>query len=145
MSLIGRLKFSMILSVIPALAITGCGGPAGPAVYPVSGVVLRNGQPLPDVNVEFMPEKGRPSAATTDEDGKFVLEYIEGTQGALAGNHKIRVMEQFMGSTADGPSPARAYIPPEPKSYDLPKPAQVNATKNMFTIDVTAGTATPSS
>lgn len=134
------------LMATSVLAVAGCGGPEGPLVYPVAGVVLRDGAPLANANVEFLPDKGRPSAATTDKDGKFVLEYIQGKRGALKGSHKIRIVEKFMGASADGASTVDpATPPPEPKSYDLPTPAQVNATTNKFTIDVTAGTATSSS
>lgn len=127
-------------------AVIGCGGANGPAVYPVTGVILRDGQPLADANVEFLPDKGRPSAGSTDKDGKFVLEYIKGTRGALKGSHKIRVVERFQGANPENPVSANPSSPPaEPKSYDLPQPAQVNATTNKFVIDVTAGTATSSS
>jgi hypothetical protein len=128
------------------LAVIGCGGAEGPAVYPVTGVILRDGQPLADANVEFLPDNGRPSAGSTDKDGKFVLEYIKGTRGALKGSHKIRVVERFQGANPESPAAFDPNNPPaEPKSYDLPQPAQINATTNKFVIDVTAGTAISSS
>lgn len=146
MSLMTRWNFKWTLTVFGLITVVGCSKAEGPAVYPVTGVVLRDGAPLADVNVEFLPEKGRPSAATTDKEGKFVLEYIQGTRGAVKGAHKIRVMEKFQGGTADGAAfDAPAAAPAEPKTYDLPQPAQVNATKNSFVIDVTAGTANASS
>jgi hypothetical protein len=144
MYLMRRLTSTWSLLALSMLVIPGCGGREGPAVYPVSGIILRDGVPLPDVNVEFMPDKGRPSAATTDEDGNFVLEYVAGTQGAIQGSHKIRVMEQFLGASADGTSAPRKSVPSEPKSYELPQPVQVDATANKFTIDVIKSTATPS-
>lgn len=147
MSLITQWNLKSVFVAAGLTAIVGCSKAEGPAVYPVTGVVLRDGVPLADVNVEFLPDKGRPSAATTDKEGKFVLEYIQGTRGAVKGTHKIRVMEKFQGATADGgvfDAPAAAP-PAEPKTYELPQPAQVNATKNSFVIDVTAGTANASS
>lgn len=146
MSLINRLKFQWQLAAVGLVVIVGCSKAEGPAVYPVTGVVVRDGVPMADVNVEFLPDKGRPSAATTDKEGKFVLEYIQGTRGAVKGAHKIRVVEKFQGATADGAAfDAPAAPPAEPKTYELPQPAQVNATKNSFVIDVTAGTANASS
>jgi len=146
MSLNKRLSFMGRLAAIGLVAVVGCSKAEGPAVYPVTGVVLRDGAPLADVNVEFLPAGGRPSAATTDKEGKFVLEYIQGTRGAVKGSHKIRVMEKFQGATADGAVFDTPAAPPaEPKTYELPQPAQVNATKNSFVIDVTAGTASTSS
>lgn len=127
-------------------AMIGCGGAEGPAVYPVTGVILRDGEPLANANVEFLPEKGRPSTASTDKEGKFALEYVKGTRGALKGNHKIRIVEVFQGANPESPTPFDPNNPPpEPKSYDLPQPVQVNTSKNHFFIDVTAGTATSSS
>lgn len=142
MSLIYRIGFWGPIAAITC-AVAGCGGQTGPAIYPVSGVVLRDGAPLADANIEFMPDKGRPSAGTTDGNGKFVLEYIQGQRGALKGPHKVRVVERFQGARADAAGPAAPIAPQEPKSYDLTQPAQVNATANKFVIDVTAGTATP--
>jgi hypothetical protein len=134
------------LPTICLFAVIGCGGAEDPAVYPVTGVILRDGQPLVDANVEFLPDKGRPSAGSTDKEGKFVLEYIKGTRGALKGSHKIRVVERFQGANPESPTTFDPNNPPaEPKSYDLPQPAQVNASSNKFVIDVTAGTATSSS
>lgn len=124
---------------------TGCGGvPAGPQVYPVTGVVLRDGTPLADANVEFLPQRGRPSAGTTDREGKFVLEYMRGSRGALPGPHKIRIVERFKGAMADSGT-AISPVPPEPKSYELKTPAEVTTKKNSFVIDLTAGTASSSS
>ena len=132
------------LTAVSLLAVIGCGGGTDiPAVYPVTGVILRDGVPLADVNVDFLPDNGRPSSGSTDKDGKFVLEYLKGTRGALKGSHKIRVEERFQG--ADPNAPPMAVPPPEPKTYNLPQPVQVNATTNKFVIDVTAGTATSSS
>jgi hypothetical protein len=145
-----KLGFRLIagspLAAACLFAVMGCGGAEGPAVYPVTGVILRDGVPLADANVEFLPDKGRPSSGSTDKDGKFVLEYFKGTRGALKGAHKIRVVERFQGANPESPATvAPSGPPPEPKSYDLPQPAQVNASKNKFVIDVSAGTATSSS
>lgn len=134
------------LGAVVSLTLVGCGGSDGPAVYPVTGVVLRSGAPLANASIEFLPEKGRPSAAITDKDGKFVLEYMQGRRGALKGMHKIRVIEKFAGADPEGPVMAdQSSPPPEPMTYDLPAPAQVDTKSNAFTIDVTAGTATSSS
>jgi hypothetical protein len=129
------------------LSVVGCGGGADvPAVFPVTGVILRDGAPLANANVEFLPDNGRPSSGSTDKDGKFVLEYLQGARGALKGSHKIRVAERFQGANPESPSTFDPNNPPpEPKSYNLPQPVQVNATTNKFVIDVTAGTATSSS
>ncbi|MES2789335.1 MAG: hypothetical protein V4719_06915 [Planctomycetota bacterium] len=130
------------IAAVGIVAIAGCGGPTGPKVYPVSGVVLRNGVPLVDVSVQFRPESGRPSTAATDSSGKFVLEYEQGKRGALKGSHTVLVDEKFQGGTADGVTPTRAVSRTEPKSYRLSTPVQVKEESNSFKIDVTAGTVT---
>jgi hypothetical protein len=142
-----HLRIVWCVVAVGLLAGAGCGGADGiPKVYPVSGVVTRNGTPLADANVEFMPEKGRPSSATTDQDGKFVLEYQAKVPGALPGTHQVVIEERFQGASADGPAAPRtpAAIPREPQTYRLPQPLHVEENDNSFTIDVSAGTATAS-
>ena len=63
----------------------------GPAIAPVAGVVTRDGEPLVDAVVEFQPDHGAPSYATTASDGAYELEYRSGRMGALLGHHTVRV------------------------------------------------------
>ena len=62
-------------------------------VYPVSGQVLANGQPLVGATVQFLPQQeSLPSAvASTDEQGRFQLMTYEQGDGAVAGKHRITV------------------------------------------------------
>ncbi|MDB5336810.1 MAG: hypothetical protein JWN70_2429 [Planctomycetaceae bacterium] len=142
-----RSKIVWCVVAVGLLAGAGCGGGDGiPQVYPVSGVVTRNGTPLANANVEFIPAKGRPSSATTDQDGNFVLEYQAKVPGALPGEHLVVVAERFQGASADGPAAPRtpAAMPREPQTYRLSKPLHVEENENSFQIDVSAGTATAS-
>lgn len=75
---------------ILALVIAACSNQR-PDVVPVSGVVLRKGQPVPRIVVSFFPEKGRTSWGETDAAGKFVLHYTKDQDGARLGKHRVMV------------------------------------------------------
>ncbi len=75
-----------------ALSAVSCGGD-GPKLYPVTGKVLFNGQPVEGASVVFVPDGGgdlRPSG-TTDEDGSFSLSTYPHGEGAPAGNYVVLV------------------------------------------------------
>src|SRR5262249_38277028 len=51
------------------------------------------GTPVTNASIRFMPESGgRPSAAETDEEGRFTLSYDHNHDGALVGKHKVWVI-----------------------------------------------------
>lgn len=82
------LGFASILSL---LMISGCAS-SGPEIAYVEGRVTMDGKPLADATVVFVPENGRPSGATTDEDGHYVLNFAQGRKGAIPGNSSVRIM-----------------------------------------------------
>lgn len=69
----------------------GC-GPSGPTVVPVSGVLTRGGQPVPNLEIFFMPTQGRNSVGHADEQGRFSMQYTADQDGALVGTHKVFVV-----------------------------------------------------
>ena len=74
------------------LAFTGC-GQSGPELAPVSGRVTLDGNPVADADVMFQPEEKRsPSVGRTDKDGRYVIAYKRGVEGALVGKHTVRIM-----------------------------------------------------
>jgi hypothetical protein len=92
-----RIAGLTILSAV-ALGLTSCD--AGPALYPVSGIVrFSDGQPVPNGLVEFSPERDGPAArGKIESDGTFIL--TTGTRpGAVTGTHRVIVMQVFL---ADG-------------------------------------------
>lgn len=104
------------------LALAGCSSkPADqPPLGRVRGTIKMDGQPLPGVDVVFVPDKGRPSEATTDKSGRYDLSYIGSTKGAKLGPHKvlIRPAEISPGDVpADGSKPA-APRPVVPAKYN---------------------------
>jgi hypothetical protein len=75
-----------------ALLLLGCGGNGDrPKLGLVSGKVTLNGQPLKNVEISFIPEKGRPSYGQTDGEGNYNLDYIRNIKGAKIGKHTIHV------------------------------------------------------
>jgi hypothetical protein len=68
-------------------AAAGCDG--GPKIVKVSGVATHQGKPMPNLRLNFQPEKGRPSWGDTDENGRFTLEYDAQNKGALVGKHTV--------------------------------------------------------
>ncbi|HEX4612202.1 MAG TPA: carboxypeptidase-like regulatory domain-containing protein [Urbifossiella sp.] len=118
-----------------AVAIAGCGGPAVPAPTPVEGVVLLNGQPLPNAQVMFTPTApglpaGAVASATTDDAGRFVLT-TGGKTGAVPGEHLVTV--------AEGPVPEELR-----GEQDQEKAAKARAGLKNRPIPPRYGTATKS-
>jgi len=88
-----------------AIAFAGCGGgPKGPQLAPVSGVVTLDGQPLPDAHIVFQPsgEKASPSIADTGTDGTFQLAFNRASTGALPGSHTVRITTARIATADDG-------------------------------------------
>ncbi len=50
-----------------------------------------DGKPLPRAFVVFIPTGGRPAAAETDANGKYVLEFSAGRKGAIPGKNRIEI------------------------------------------------------
>ena len=79
-------------------AIAGCGR-GGPEVVEIEGTVTYKGEPVPDLRIYFMPTSGRGSWGTSDEQGRFVLDYDYDHDGALVGRHTIWLVD--MGQNID--------------------------------------------
>lgn len=69
----GRLAWQGII-----LVACSCARPAGPATFPVTGVVTRQGRPVEGATVSFEPVAGSEndlsSQAVTDAEGRFSLQ-----------------------------------------------------------------------
>jgi len=84
-----------LLAVVAApvlVSVLGCGG--GPSVVEVSGTVTRGGVPVPDLVVNFEPDKGRPSWGFTDPQGRYTLHYTKDQDGVEVGHHRVYVNYQ---------------------------------------------------
>src|SRR5262245_59643767 len=90
-----RLSALAFVGALLALGLTGCGD-GRIKVYPASGQVLYNGEPLKGVDIAFHPldpksNTGYPPHATTDENGKFTLTTFLKDDGAPAGEFQVAV------------------------------------------------------
>ena len=100
---------SGLLLAACTLFVAGCGGAAdAPDLGQVVGTVTLDGQPLPGAIIQFSPQEGRPSTATTDEAGYYELKYSQDEAGAKVGPHTVSI-STFSYSTPDVPEklPAR--------------------------------------
>ncbi|WP_166819971.1 transthyretin-like family protein [Thalassoroseus pseudoceratinae] len=129
-----------LLMTWSTLTFLGCGGGASdqPEVVDVTGTVMQGGTPVVGALVEFIPENGRPSQATTNEQGEFTLNYLDGVDGAIAGTHKVRINPNPIDSSAaGGGEEAPAAAPPEPILFNNPDPVEVQPDgENTFTFDI---------
>lgn len=97
-------------SVTPRLALfallltgisSGCGGDG---LYPIEGLVLLDGAPLPGAIVTCQPQgSGQPAFATTSSDGHFKVSTPAG-KGAIPGEYKLSI-SKVTGRKAEGPPP----------------------------------------
>ena len=72
------------------LSANGCGG--GEMLVNVTGKVTRNGKAVPNLGINFVPEKGFTSHGLSDADGHYSLLYRPtGKEGAVVGVHKVWV------------------------------------------------------
>lgn len=72
------------------LTFAGCGS-RGPKIVKIYGTVTRGGQPVKDLTIHFVPEKGRPSWGFTDPEGRYTLHYNPKIDGAVVGKHRVYV------------------------------------------------------
>jgi hypothetical protein len=107
--------FVPVAAVVAIVAFVGCGGDNGPVLYPVSGTVTVDGQPLEKAGVAFQPDESKGNklglfpAGTTDASGKYEL-MTAAKNGAPAGHYKIVVIPYSPPPTG-GAVPKAAAIP----------------------------------
>lgn len=90
-----------LIALLIPLSIAGCGG--GLEQFPVAkvtGKVLCDGKPVPDVRIVFGPiagdrkdhQSGKSAFGVADEDGAFELSTYGDLDGAVVGKHRVIVM-----------------------------------------------------
>ena len=103
--MIGFIKTRALPGII-AVALLGYGyiwwmnyeAYTGLPLVDVTGAVTKGGQPAAGVSLTFIPtikdsqeDKRTMASGTTDKDGKFVLQYVAGHEGAPVGEYDIQV------------------------------------------------------
>lgn len=103
------------LVVVGALVLmsTGC-GQGDPDLYKVSGTLTHNGQPIPSMEVAFLPEDTstkRESFGVTDSEGHFVMK-MSSREGVAPGKHTIYVRDPaaIHGATTSDDSAYQAVL-----------------------------------
>jgi hypothetical protein len=101
------------------LPICGCSGTSGPEMGEVSGTVKLDGQPLANASVRFTPESGAPSIGITDEQGYYELQYSSSRNGAVAGQHVVRISTHRHAGEDDDGNKTPAVPEKVPTAYNL--------------------------
>lgn len=71
--------------------LSGCGGGRSD-LGQVQGVVLLDGQALPDATVVFQPDAAGPASfGRTNAEGRYTMLYDHGTRGAVIGMHTVKI------------------------------------------------------
>lgn len=121
----------LMLIVGISLFAPGCRGSGegdSPPLGRVSGHVRLDGKPLEGATLTFNPVVGgRGSSGVTDSSGAYVLDYSYDQQGAILGEHRVRINSvSFAGEGAADPL----------------LPAEYNSdTQLRFTVPVGGGVA----
>jgi hypothetical protein len=117
----------------------GCGRTNGPPLGTVTGTVTLNGEPVPGVNVIFIPEnKGSPSYGGTDEDGVYRLMFNRNRAGAELGKHNV-LIESPQPETDDSGNPITSTVTvPIPQKYQQQGvlSAEVDPGRNEFDFEL---------
>jgi hypothetical protein len=81
-----------------AMLLAGCGS-GRPALVPVEGTVILDGEPVEGAIVAFQmidppPDYRRPSSAITDAAGKFRVQTYQAGDGLPRGRYKVVIVKQ---------------------------------------------------
>jgi hypothetical protein len=127
------LKRLLAIGLIAVVSVTGCGG-GGPEIVEIEGTVTRNGKPVPNLRIYFVPTDGRPSWGISDAAGRFVLDYDYDYDGAKVGTHKVWV--QDAGGEVD-PTLAMSGAPRPKRNPEMAEIlAKYGQDKSQLTVEV---------
>jgi hypothetical protein len=88
-----------------------------PRIVPVSGKLTRNGQPVANLEVHFVPEMGPASSGMSDAEGRFTLAYAPEEPGAAVGKNTVFVTF----NPPDNPTGDRGFASPSNLNQILAK------------------------
>lgn len=95
------------------LLLAGCSND-GPKLVPLSGKVLRDGKPMTNVSVAFIPMgSGLAAMGSADNSGNIQVQ-TNGKNGAMIGKYKVGISEPMRPMTPE----ALASGSPPPVSFD---------------------------
>lgn len=140
------LKFFSTGLLTAALAL-GCGGGKGPELATVTGTVMLNGDPVPGVNVIFIPQDGgSPSYGGTDPKGVYRLLFNQRRAGAEVGLHSVLIENPDPKTDDSGKLIGEQRAINVPAKYRQPGAlsADVASGRNKFDFHLEAETRTAS-
>ncbi len=112
-----RALAALALLAIMWASMAGCGaagGAGGPTVYPVSGVVKLNGQPVVGADIVFNLKDGTGSSfGRTDDSGVYHLTTRRSNDGAPPGEYFVVISK-----AEDAPAVDSANIPQDSPNYN---------------------------
>lgn len=134
---ISRNHWLSTLLTMVVIGTVGCGGPSGPKLYPVTGTVTWEGEPLPEGDISLIPIGSGGSAGGKIIDGKFSVKTDPGKKRV-----EIFAMRDVPGKfREDNPgekTPVReAYLPPiynKKSTLEIEVFADNNATPAVFDL-----------
>ncbi|MFO7905741.1 MAG: hypothetical protein ACQESR_01330 [Planctomycetota bacterium] len=106
-----RFAVGFVLAAVGLSWVSGCSnGVDRLPVYPVSGTVTQNGEPVADAQVAFVPvgegegeDKGKTATGNTASDGTYELTTYSAGDGAAAGNYKVKITKISRPPGGDAP------------------------------------------
>ena len=127
-----------MLPAMCLLMISSVGCDQGPQVGAVTGTISYQGQPMEGIEVTFDPDAtGRSSRAVTDSSGHYKLRYTRQREGALVGNHKVR-LEWPVQNEKDFRN-RQKYPIPSSYNTDTTLTFEVKKGSNVFDLNIEAG------
>lgn len=99
-------RLGLALALICQLFLVGCGS-GKPATYPVPGSIkFEDGSPVTFGIVEFFhPELELSARGKIQPDGTFRISTFEPGDGAVAGKHRVMIIQLLMPGTLGGQQP----------------------------------------
>ncbi len=85
-------RIHQLVLVVCAITAIGCGGENdAPETVSVTGIVTYQGNPMPNLSVGFIPDKGMLASGITDAEGRFDLTTSDPGDGAIVGAYKVSI------------------------------------------------------
>lgn len=139
-------RLQLLVALCCLMAVIGCGRENdAPDTVAVTGIVTYQGNPVPNLSVGFVPEKGMLATGTTDSSGRFELTTSAPGDGAIAGSYKVAInfvpektpeMPGFPGSENVSKSPIPTKYA-DINTSGLAATVESDASKNDFKFELT--------
>ncbi|QDS90205.1 hypothetical protein EC9_44120 [Rosistilla ulvae] len=115
-------------------------------LYPVSGIVTLDGQPVEGAQVIFQPagesQQNLLGTGETDASGRFSLVTVQAGEGAVAGTHNVSVSKRVVtGVNTDADVDLEIFVPSVTEENQLPEIYNAFETSGL-TFDVSDQQAT---